>query len=485
MDRTEIVCRFLERDLCVHPTVLHEIASREDPDEFVERFLSSVKKKGIITLQDLQSFDVEVRRGGRRAAEEYESEVEIRDPGEASPAKGSLEGFVQYFNSRYEKGLRVFRERSHLKGTITVSRALEAAQGSEVKVVGLVTEIRKSKKGNTILVIEDPTGTVPAVIPSSESRLADLSKSIVHDDVVCVDGVIYSNKGNIIIANELFLPDVPIEKDRGKGGGVPLSIALVSDIHLGSYEFMEREFMRFIKWLRGEVGSEKQKRLAESVKYLVVAGDVVDGVGIYPGQLNDLQIKDIYEQYSRVAELLEMVPDYIDIIISPGNHDATSQAEPQPAIFRDFAERLYENPSIRMVGNPCYVKLHGTSVLVYHGRSMDDIISTVPGMSYSRPETAMLELLKKRQLVPIFGEKVPVSPRGMDCLFIDEVPDIFHTGHVHTTGASSYRGINIINSGAFQSQTEYQRKLNLHPDPGKVPIFNMETGKTVIMKFAG
>ncbi len=215
-----------------------------------------------------------------------------------------------------------------------------------------------------------------------------------------------------------------------------------------------------------------------------MAGDLVDGVGVYPGQLDDLAIKDLQDQYKKLAELIDLVPDHIEIIVSPGNHDATRQAEPQPPIFEDYASELYANPQIHMVGNPCCAKLNGTGVLIYHGRSMDDIVSKVPGASYSKPDHAMLHLLKKRQLVPVFGEKVPVCPGSEDLLFIDEVPDIMHCGHVHTTGVLNYRGVTLVNSGAFQSQTEFQKRINMRPDPGKVPVFEIDSRSTTVMTFA-
>ena len=484
MDKAEIICRFLDADLCVHPNVLQEITRQENPSEIVERLISSSEKKGsIITLDDMQSLEVVVKKGKRRPAEEYDAEIELRDASKDSNRKGSLEGFVDYFRSRYEKGSKVFRERKHLFDSLSVERVLEYSGKTDVKVIGLVDDIRKSKKGNLVLILEDPTGTIPVVIPSSERELVDIARTFVQDDIVCVEGFTGSEKGGIVIAKGISLPDVPFAKSISQRD-VPLAIAMISDIHVGSYEFMEKEFLRFLKWLNCEIGNSKQQELARKVKYLVIAGDLVDGVGIYPGQIEDLCIKDIYEQYRTLSGFLELIPDYIEVIISPGNHDATRQAEPQPAIFQDFAEGLYSDANIHMVGNPCYAAVHDTSVLIYHGRSMDDIISKVPGMSYSKPEAAMLNLLRKRQLVPIFGEKVPVSPGDVDSLFIDSVPDILHSGHVHTTGVLNYRGVTLINSGAFQSQTEFQKRLNMHPDPGKVPVFDISTRNTTIMKFA-
>jgi DNA polymerase II small subunit len=483
MEKSEIVCRFLEADLCLHPLALQEISRLDNPSEAVEKIINTAEKKNkIITLDDLLEPIVEVRRGKKREAKEYESEVVINDVSAASQRKGNLDGFVEYFNSRYEKGMKVFRERKHLIDTRSVNQVLESKPKSEVKVIGIVEDIRRSKKGNLIITIEDPSGTIPVVVLDSDRDLMNISITVVRDDIICVEGVTGSREGGIIIAKTVSLPDVPFPKSSRRKD-VPLALAMISDIHVGSYEFMEKEFLRFINWLNCKVGNPKQRELAGKVKYLVISGDLVDGVGIYPGQLDDLKIKDIFDQYAKLAQLLEMVPDYIDIIISPGNHDATRQAEPQPPIFEDFAESLYSNPNVQMVGNPCYAKLHGVSTLIYHGRSMDDIISNIPGMSYNSPEKAMLNILKKRQLVSIFGEKVPVSPGGDDCLFIEEVPDILHCGHVHTTGILNYRGVSLINSGAFQSQTEFQKRMNMYPDPGKVRVFDLSTNHTTIMKF--
>ena len=65
--------------------------------------------------------------------------------------------------------------------------------------------------------------------------------------------------------------------------------------------------------------------LDDDINYLVIAGDVVDGIGIFPGQDKELAISDIYEQYEKAAQYLNAVPKHIKIIISPGNHDAVRQ----------------------------------------------------------------------------------------------------------------------------------------------------------------
>ena len=51
-------------------------------------------------------------------------------------------------------------------------------------------------------------------------------------------------------------------------------------------------------------GNEKQKQEALKVKYLFITGDTIDGVGVYPSQEKDILIKDVNEQYKKLAEFL-------------------------------------------------------------------------------------------------------------------------------------------------------------------------------------
>ena len=123
------------------------------------------------------------------------------------------------------------------------------------------------------------------------------------------------------------------------------------------------------------------KDVVSRIKYLIVAGDLVDGVGVYPGQEFQLAEKDPKKQYEMAAELLRRVPGHIQIVISPGNHDAVRQALPQPAVPVDLAESLYGMENVKWVGDPAYVKLHGVTFLVYHGKSLDDVIATTPDLT--------------------------------------------------------------------------------------------------------
>ncbi len=154
---------------------------------------------------------------------------------------------------------------------------------------------------------------------------------------------------------------------------------------MGSTKFNREAFNRFILWLNGKYGNDKMKEIAGSVKYVLIAGDIVDGVGVYPNQVKELVIKDVHKQYRFAEKLIEQIPDYIEVIVSPGNHDAQRKALPQPAISNDFLKTLQDTRRVHSLGDPCLISLHGVEVLMYHGRSLDDIIATVPGYEPHAP----------------------------------------------------------------------------------------------------
>jgi DNA polymerase II small subunit len=236
-------------------------------------------------------------------------------------------------------------------------------------------------------------------------------------------------------------------------------------------------------WLNGKFGDSHWRELCGQVKYVVIAGDLVDGIGIYPRQIRELAVKDIHRQYAVVSKFIEQIPDYIEVVIIPGNHDASRTALPQPSLPKDYAEPVYEARHVISLGNPSSISLHGVELLAYHGRSLDDVMANTPNVDFGAPEKAMKLLLQGRHLAPIYGQRTPIAPGRRDCLVIERVPDIFHAGHVHVYGHDRYRGILVVNSGAWQERTEYMSKLGLNPTPGIVPVVNLQTSQVTTLNF--
>ena len=400
----------------------------------------------------------------------YASEVEesfevVEDPGTEVRVESSAEGFVEYFRDRFRRIERLLRRRIDVGDALSLGEALRASEGSRVKFICMVAECRESGRG-LVLRVEDLECEAAVLV----TERTEVQRPPVDDVVVCVEAV--KGRGDLFIAERIVFPDVP--ERRRMGCEEPLVVALISDLHVGSRMFMEKLFERFLRWLRMEWGGRRLREMAGRVKYVLVCGDFVDGVGVYPGQEEELQILDIYKQYGRVAELLSRVPEYVRVIGIPGNHDATRRALPQPPIFEEYAEPLKE-AHVTLLGNPARVRLHGVEFLMCHGRSLDDVLSTVSGMSFGRPELGMEYLVACRHLAPMYGRNTPIAPSRRDTLVIETPPDVLHMGHVHVFGSKAYKGMLLVNSGTFQAKTEYQRKLGVEPTPGIVPLVDLKS----------
>ena len=129
------------------------------------------------------------------------------------------------------------------------------------------------------------------------------------------------------------------------------------------------------------------------------------------------------------------------------------------------------------------MKINGIIILSYHGQSIQDFATTLPGLNQNKPTKIMKEMLKRRHLAPMYGGITSLAPEKEDYMVIDLIPDIFVTGHVHTTAVENYRDVILMNSSAWQSQTTYQKMMNFMPDPAKAIVVNMKNLMTSVMAF--
>ncbi len=401
-----------------------------------------------------------------------EPKVVVEQVPEIKPVKGELEEFTEYFKSRYERISKLFGE-SLLRRAKPIVKAKMAEKGEKVLIIGLIREKVESRdKKFLIMTVEDLTGSIPAFLPPEYKRIGE---RITLDQVVALKGTIAGNGG--LIVERIMQPDIQEREPNRADENV--KVVLISDLHIGSKYFNEKAFHSLIDWLKGPD--------AKLVKYLVIAGDLVDGIGVYPGQEEELVETNIFEQFKIAAELLSRVPEEITLIYAPGNHEPVRQAEPQPKVPENYASPLLElGREIIMVPNPCYLKLHGVRFLIYHGRSLNSIFKHVPGLQPISSETvplAMRELLKARCLVPIYGES-PIAPQPFDWLVIDMIPDVLHTGHIHVCGIEEYKRVKLVNSGTFQDQTPYLRSMEINPTTGTAVVINLRTLETKLMRFS-
>lgn len=406
-----------------------------------------------------------------------------------TPKKREANHFIQYFNSRYQALEKILKGRQELQNSISISRIVAKEDRKQVCIIGMVKDKQPTKSGNYILVVEDMTGEIRVIINRNKPDLFAEARNIMLDEVIGVVGV---NGDKVIFASDIIYPSIPFTENTKKSESEAYALFL-SDLHVGSNNFLEEEFNKFLRWINCDLGNEMQRDISSKVKYLFIIGDLVDGCGVYPGQEKELKIKDIKEQYKVCAELLSKIPTNIKLVISPGNHDAMRLAEPQLPIYKDFAEPLYNLPNAIMVSNPAMVNIHssesfeGFNVLIYHGYSFDFYVAEVESIrnkgGYDRADLLMKFLLQKRHLAPSYTSTQYVPDINEDCLVIDKVPDFFVSGHLHKAAASNYKNITLICGSCWQSKTKFQEKVGHNPEPSRVPIVNLKTRQIKILKF--
>ncbi len=429
-------------------------------DELSETVKKALRVAGSST-ENITILDREYLQGVSERTEQPKREVLI-----------GANAIVRPLASQHEAEIQVLDE---MEGE-SIGSILKMPLRSKAKVIGLVTDKRAS--GSRLFVeLEDTEDSITVMASDSETVRRGLS--ILNDQVICVDAMKY--KQDLLIANEFIWPDIPSRP--AKRSEVPLCAAFLADVHVGSVHFKEELFERFVRWLNMEVGPPQSRLLASRVKYLIIAGDLVDGIGVYPNQINELTITDIRKQYVEAARLLSGVPDYVEIIILPGNHDATRRSLPQHPITEEYAEILCGDEKVHMMGNPSRLLLHGVETYICHGKALDEILSKVPGLDFQNPVKGIELLLRCRHVAPTYGSSTPIAPERNDRLVIGGAPDIFQMGHIHVHGVRKYKGTTMISSGSWQDQTPFQKRVNLTPTVGVAPIVDLHTHSVIPLDF--
>jgi DNA polymerase II small subunit len=397
-----------------------------------------------------------------------------------------VKDFVTHFKNRYNFLKEILKDRKELDNLVSINKF---ANNRTFSIIGLVSQKRVTKNKNITLEVEDPTGKINILVSQDKEPLMKKAKEVVLDDVI---GIKCSGGGDLIYANDIIFADSFItEKRKSEEEAYAL---FISDIHVGSKLFLEDKFMRFIKWINGKEVDESLRDKLRKIKYLFIVGDNVDGVGIYPGQESLLTIKDMKDQYKKLADFLKMIPSNISIIMCPGQHDAVRVPEPQPPIDEEFAKEITEMKNVFLVSNPalieinCNEKKKGFKILMYHGASMirnwiDEVEELRIGHAHLNPTKIIKYMLRHRHLSPTHSANVYVPSDKEDMTLIKEVPDIVVTGDLHKSDIDVYNNILLIACSCWQSMTPFEEKVGNQPDPCKVPMLNLKTREIKILDF--
>ena len=454
----------LNKGFQIHPDAL-EILHKIDVKELGQIIKDVVKEKTKQKQFLINEEDFEIYLG-IKDDEEHQVEFEIlSDPTEKITSAEGVEGYGALFASRFNKLRQIMSDRPESKKVKDIESVKSITKNDdELYVWGLVTD-RKSDRNITKITVEDPTSSMEIVV--FEGDLKDAADTLLMDQFAMFKIVPAKNGG--FFAKDIILPDIP-EHTTNRSKTETYAVFL-SDPHIGSKFFMEEELNDFIKWM------SSADPIARKIRFVVIGGDLIDGVGVFPNQDKVLEQMTTEEQLGKTFEILDKIPKHMKVFLIPGNHDAGRKALPQPALPKMYNSELWDRENFFMLGNPSMVSLNGVKVLMYHGQSIDDVVRTTPGVSYDKPAAVMRHFLKARHMSPIYGSRTPIAPETEDMMVIDDVPDIFHSGHVHFVGLDMYKGVLIINSGAWQRQTDFQESVGITPTPGMAIIVNLQTMK--------
>ena len=196
----------------------------------------------------------------------------LSDPTDKITSAEGVEGYGKLFASRFNKLKQIMSDRPESKKVREIASVKSITKtDDELFVWGLVSD-RKSDRKITKITLEDSTGSMEIVV--FEGDLKDVADTLLMDQFAMLRIVPAKNGG--FFAKEIFLPDIP-EHTSNRSKTETYAVFL-SDLHVGSKFFMEEELSEFINWI------SSADPIARKIRFVVVGGDLIDGVGVFPGQ---------------------------------------------------------------------------------------------------------------------------------------------------------------------------------------------------------
>ncbi len=447
---------------------------------------SDIKNLDLKIFEKQDNFDV--NEDSIRKAKKFD--VELLFDYTQLGKKNTVNDFVLYFNKRLQYFTSLLANRVNADNVMRISNLKDLYEtNTKVTIIGLISEIKETKNGHIMLRLEDRGGEIQCFINKDKTEMIEIVKNLCLDEGI---GIVGKVGKEIIWTDEIIIPSPPnnseLKKTEGEG-----YVVCISDMHFGAKVFVDEAFQKFIDWLNGDTNNEKLNAIGKKVKYIIVAGDIIEGIGVYPGQGADARILSTELQYHEAARWLNQIPKDKCIIMIAGNHDTSRLSEPQPKLPYDKAYALYNMDNVMMVSNPSTVRLFekdesgGLDFYLYHGGSIfyyaDKIQHLREKGGAKVPEEVIKYLLEKRHLAPSHGSTLYVPDSQNDPLVIKKMPDFFVCGHTHKMSVANYKGCTILSCGCWVEMSDYQEKMGMFPDIGKCFVINTRTRKPSVLNF--
>jgi len=481
MNKRALIQFFYDRNYIMTPEFLQQLSDDFDYSSFLRQHRSLRPSEQVVLLTETKFSSLFLEVG----VAETGGEIEVLQSYEDEPQKREVKDFVSYMKMRYNALRKVLLQRGELQNALSIAHALTKGTREEATVIGLVSKKEETKNGSWVLELEDPTGTLKIIVSAQARDLLGTVDEIVLDEVIGVTGVTGTG---VLYAKKVYFPEFPMIEYKKTEDDVAL--VFISDLHVGSKLFAKEEFERFLCWINGEYGTEEQRGLARKVKYLIISGDLIDGVGIYPGQEKELTMQDVYQQYDALGEYLSQIRSDIKMVLCGGNHDALRLSEPQPPLSREFARSLYKLKNVTIVSNPALVRVHKMfDILLYHGFCFDYYLNNVEYLrkagGYDASDVMLEFALRKRHIAPTHISTLYIPDPNRDPLVIERIPDFFVSGHIHyDVKVRTYKNVTLIGNCSFQYKTTFQQKLgHTNVTWGKAVVVSLKTRAVTVLDF--
>ncbi len=126
--------------------------------------------------------------------------------------KRNVKDFVAYYNNRYPALSKILRSRSEMMNLTSINKIGQDTNRSfdQISVIGMIDKVSETKNGHFILEVEDNTGRIKVLLNNKREELIKIGKELVVDEVIGITG---GYNKDIIFANKVIMPDIPMNKE--------------------------------------------------------------------------------------------------------------------------------------------------------------------------------------------------------------------------------------------------------------------------------
>ncbi len=400
---------------------------------------------------------------------------------ERTSDKPDISAFRQLFRNRFDQLSNILKKNLNSSETI-LKRNLPTEEIPQIKsgiLIGMVQDTRVLHTNRFVIQLEDPESEIITnCVMVQDSDSFPEYRDIIRDTIIGISGVLPKNfRGGDITAfwgKDIIRPGfLPI---KFKPTSDSRKILFIADIHFGSKYFSRSVFAKLIKFLTLKDLNPLYENIASKVDSIIIAGDLVDGIGHFSDQKDQISLHSLQTQYEHLATFLMEIPTHIQIIVIPGEHDATQTALPQPAIDKKIAKSLLALPNLMSHGNPLRLSVENLNLLVFHGQGNYTFYQKQFHQEQFNPILGIKHLLEYRHLCPEYGSFYPLAPFKKDYLVIDEIPEVVVSGHFHQAHYEEYKGVKIITCGTFQRKHQKLSHIGNDVSIGIVPVLDTVSG---------